>query len=333
MKILPNLARLLAVVAMIAAPAALLAFTPLAPVATIVFVGVVPGFFASLYDRRIAVGAVLATGALMALIELAKPWPAAATALMIAVGLTIGWCATKGWHPIATLACGWPATLLIGPPLHLPADEWSSSGPGQVITPAALTLLGGSWAILVCTRVLRGLPRSVPAPVDRDVAVAYGLALAVLLGATTHVAATWFPGTTAGWLLLTVLVVVRPALAETKTRMVARSLGTIAGGIATALLAHLVPVHAVLVTVGSIALLSTLVLQVVDVDYTVYTFVLTTAIILLGSPDGHVVPLDVQRILFTVGGASSVAVLVITAELCLGTYRRGKKKSDGVPDA
>lgn len=304
---------LVLVVAVVGAPAIALSFTPLAAGLTHVFAGIVPAVLASLTSRRLALVAVAATTLLTLLAELAKPYPWAATLLMICIGLAIGACSLKGWHIVAVNASAWPATFLIAPAFSAPGVEWTLTDPGRILAPAALTLIGGAWAVLVGGLIAQRAPRTALRPQPRRAALVYGAGLAILLGAAAFVAATWLPDSTAGWVLLTILMIVRPELADTRHRMVARSAGTILGGTAAALLALLVPVHVVLVVAGVIAMACVIVFQAVKVHYATYAFALTLAIVLLNTPDVDVLPIDAQRVAFTIAGALAIAVVMVVA--------------------
>ena len=325
---LRDVVRLVAVIAVIAIPAVVLAFTPLASGIELFFVGVIPGLLGSLYGRRLALASVVATAVLIALVELANPFPIAATGLMIGVGLLIGLCGVRGWHTIATASAGWPATLLIGMPFAVSGVDWLSTGAGQVLVPAALALLGGLWSMAVGVVVLRGVPRSAAAPLRDAVALIYGLCLAVLLGVTTFVASTWFHGTTAGWALLTIFVVARPGLAETNSRIITRVLGTIAGGLVAALVAFAVPIHAVHVAIGLVALVAAIGMQVKKTSYAVYAFTLTASIVMLNSPGTDVLPVDLERVLYTVAGALFAGLLVLVLEVGLRPWLKKMRTNE-----
>ncbi|MGO1539308.1 MAG: FUSC family protein [Leucobacter sp.] len=312
---------LLLLVAVIGAPAIVLATTPLASGIMFVFAGNVPGILASLYTRGVAVWAVAGTTVLVLLVEIAKPYPWAATVLMIMTGLVVGVCARYGWHTIAAIACAWPVTFLIGPASTAPEALSTTTGLAPILIPALLTLVGGAWAILVGSVLSRRVPRSEPMPQPRTAAIAYGAALALLLGVSTFIAATWLTGTMAGWLLLTIFMVVRPELADTRHRIVNRSAGTILGGLAAALLAYLVPIHGLLLAIGLLAVAATVAFQILKVNYAAYAFVLTLAVVLLNTPGTNVLAIDLQRIAFTVIGTLAISALVLIAEPLLRARR------------
>jgi uncharacterized membrane protein YccC len=115
---------------------------------------------------------------------------------------------------------------------------------------ALLAAAGGLWAIAIVAVLLPPRPRATFAPLDRTSAVVYAVGLATLLGVCTSVAARWWHDSDAGWVLLTILVIARPEYAETRHRVLQRSAGTVAGGVAAALLGVLVPVQIVVTAVA-----------------------------------------------------------------------------------
>lgn len=185
--------------------------------------------------------------------------------------------------------------------------------PWRALVPAALTAAGGFWAALMTSAVHRRLPRGRVNPQPRIVAARYGIALAVLLGLTAALAAVWFEGTTAGWALLTILVIVRPDLSDTRRRLGHRILGTVAGGLVAAPLASVVPVRPVLLLVGAVCAALVVVFQFVTVPYAVYAFVLTLSVVLLSTPVASVAAVDAQRVAYTLAGALMIVIGSIVA--------------------
>ncbi|MCU1481751.1 MAG: hypothetical protein JWQ19_2537 [Subtercola sp.] len=325
--------RAVAAIVLFFVPAVVLAFTPLAATTVLAFVALIPALLGLLYGRRFAFATCVATAALVGLVELANPSAVAAVALMVLVGLGVGAAALRGWQGIATVVATWPAVLLVSAPLAVPAPStgangWSASAgsnldwlfayPGLALLATLVTLVGGLFTIGVARVLITDLPRSVPAPIDRQTALVYGVALAVVLGLATVAATIWAHGSTAGWALLTILVVARPGLTETRHRVLLRSAGTLAGGAGAALLALVVPVSVVLTIVGIVALGAAILLQLKKANYAVYSVALTAAIVLLNSGGGNVFAVDVQRVLFTIAGAVLAAAAVAILQLALG---------------
>ncbi|WP_162320165.1 FUSC family protein [Nesterenkonia haasae] len=314
----------LALILVIALPAVAVSFSPFAPAVKFVVTGAVPGLIASLYGIRLGLWTVAATGVFMALSQLAAPWPWMSSLLMAAAGLILGLCARRGWSAIAVQACIWCSLTLIAPPLALTGIDWASGRLGQVTVPVGMVLIGGLWAVVVSALLKSKLPNLTAKPLSHTVALHYGLALAILLGVAAFIASTWFTETTGGWLLLTILVIVRPGLSDTRSRVINRSVGTVAGGAIAALVGSVVVTHQVLLTgIAVVALVIALVLLVRKANYAVYAFALTIAVVLFNVDGPDVLSADIQRVGFTLAGAVLVAALAASYQLVV---RSGLKK-------
>ena len=110
----------LTLLVILAVPAAVVLCSPFAAGLTYVVAGSTATVYASLYGPRIAWSTAAATTLLVLLVEASRPSPIAAVVLMVVVGLVIGACSIRGWHPIAILAAGWPASLLVSAPFAFP---------------------------------------------------------------------------------------------------------------------------------------------------------------------------------------------------------------------
>lgn len=310
-------------------PALVIALTPLASGLSHVLAGTAVGIVGSLYGRPVGLSAVTGSTVLIALAGLAAPCPLAAAALMAVTGVVIGACARRGWHPVAVQASAWPATVLIAARFGVPGLDWTSHGAGQILTPALLAAFGGLWAVALAALAGARFPRFAIAAVDPLSARLYGAALAVLLGGVAFVAATWLPGSLAGWALLSILVIVKPGLADTRQRLLARSFGTTLGGLLAAGIALLAPAHGVQVALGGIAMLVALGLYATGASYAGYAFALTTAIVLLSSTEQNVLAVDLQRVGLTLAAAVLVAALAAVYEPVLRAVLR--KRGADVP--
>lgn len=309
-------------------PALVIALTPFASGLSHVLAGTAVGIVGSLYGRTVGLSAVTGSTALIALAGVAAPWPSAAAALMAVTGVVIGACARRGWHPAAVQASAWPATVLIAARFEVPGLDWTSHGAGQILIPALLAALGGLWAVALAALAGARFPRFTIAAVDPLSARLYGAALAVLLGGVAFVAATWLPGSLAGWALLSILVIVKPGLADTRQRLLARSVGTMLGGLLAAGIALLAPAHGVQVALGAISMLIALGLYATGASYAGYAFALTTAIVLLSSTEQNVLAVDLQRVGLTLAAAVLVAVMAAVYEPVLRAVLR-KRGADG----
>ncbi|MEF2977114.1 FUSC family protein [Subtercola sp. YIM 133946] len=334
--------RFVVAVAALFVPAVVVAFTPLAALTELLFIGLIPTLFGALYGRRVALTAAVATAVTVGLVELVNPYTAAAVILMAVLGFAVGLCGLRGWQSMATIVFSWPAVLVVGAPVVLSTNGWSPGtvatlawlldGAGAVLLAAVATLVGGLWT-LIATLVLPPLPRSTPEPLDAPTSLIYGGALALVLAIATSAASTWAHGTMAGWALLTILVVARPGIHETWHRVVARALGTIAGGVAAGALSLIVPVEAVLSVLGLVALVAAVVLQLKKANYALYSIALTAAIVLLNAHGVDVFAVDVARVLFTIAGAVLAAAAVAALQIALAARTRRQRDRGvlGVP--
>lgn len=241
-------------------PVILLSFTPFSHQASLAFAGVLPAVAAIRFGPRLAVAATFTAAALVALALLAGTHPVFSTVLMALVGLGIGAAAARGWQSIATVIGIQPALLLINTPPQITAFGWDATSPGQILVPVGITILSGLWVVATAGVLLRRAPARQPVPLPARSAWIYGIVMAALLGVTTAVASTWFQGTTAGWMILTILVVTHPDFVETKTLILERSAGTIAGAVVAAMIAVVVPSHTVLVVLALVAALAAIAL-------------------------------------------------------------------------
>jgi hypothetical protein len=304
----------LAVLALVVAPLALTA-TPLTHGTQLIYVGMIPTLVACLHGYRFALFTAAATVVVVAAVVWANPHPLGATLLMVVVGAAVGLSSLRGWHTVASVIASWPAVLLISAPLELPHAAWMGGTGGTVMVAALLTCAGGLWTIIAVAALLPSLPQSAFQPLNPKPAIIYAAGLAILLGLCTFVAARWWYGTNAGWVLLTILVVARPAYSETRRRVLERSAGTVAGGAAAALLSLLLPIQIVLTIGGAAALAAAVILQLKHANYLIYSLSLTAAIVLLNTGTVDVLTLDVQRVGFTIAGAVLAAAALTVVQL------------------
>ena len=150
------------------------------------------------------------------------------------------------------------------------------------------------------------------------IVVFYTGALVLLLGVAAFVASEWFSETTAGWVLVTVLLVARPTYDESRQMIRDRALGTVAGGLAAAVVALIVSDTGVLFVLGTVAMVVAAVLQLLHARYVYFAIFVTAAIVLLDAQRTNVFEVDVERVLYTLVGAALVAAAVAAAETVLG---------------
>jgi uncharacterized membrane protein YccC len=181
-----------------------------------------------------------------------------------------------------------------------------------------VVVVGGLWAVLIGFMLLRDEPAGPPSWVPPRIVCFYTGALVLLLGLSAYVASTWFLKTTAGWVLLTVLLVARPTYDESRERIRERALGTVAGGIVAAAVATIVSDSAVLVALGTLAMVAAAVAQLQHARYLYFAVFVTAAIVLLDAQRSNVFEIDLQRVVYSMIGVALVAAAVTTGETLLG---------------
>jgi len=178
-------------------------------------------------------------------------------------------------------------------------------------------LIGGCWAALLGTVLTRDFQRATTESVPEHVAAGYGIALAVSTGAATFVAAYFFPGSTGAWVVLTILLVMKPKATDMWRTARHRVGGTLVGAVVAA---------GVILTLDGLglprltwelvlgAIFLTFALSFLQArPYWQFVTLLTPAIILLKSSGQDELDLDAQRVVMTIIGtlvALTVAVVV-----------------------
>jgi hypothetical protein len=293
-------------------------FTPLRVDAALVIAGILPAIVGWTYAPRYAVMALPVVGILNALAVLVFGDPLATTLLMVCIGVMVGLSARRGLHPVAAFAAIQPAIMVISG-YHTVSFQGATPGPGgQALICAGMAVMGGLWAVLVGATLLRNESIGPPSPVPPRIVCFYTGALVLMLGGGAYVASTWFLKTTAGWVLLTVLLVTRPTYDESRQRIRERALGTVAGGIGAAVVATIVSNSTILVAIGTLAMVVAAVLQLQHARYAYFAVFVTAAIVLLDAQRSNVFEIDLQRVLYSIVGVALVSAAVATAQTLLG---------------
>ena len=317
----------IATLGFVSIPALLLSMTSLAPVAMMIFVGVTPALIGSLYSVRVAASAALGASlfAGLAVLVSASPVLAGLVALALVAGITV--CTRLGYEPVAAAAAGFPAVLMLSP--H-PTLNGAGGLPDWLIV-ALIALAGGAWACLAGALIGRFLPTPAVKPVTARTAVLFGVLLAIPFVGATVVLTTLLPDSKAGWVLLTMVVIARPATSETWRRAVSRASGTLAGGVVAVLLGLVLPVPA-LAVVGIIALVAAVVAVAVINNYAVFCAGLTMGIVLLSARSSALTQIDIERVVYTVAGTAIVAAVVVVAHVALGRTARARAAREETTD-
>lgn len=181
-------------------------------------------------------------------------------------------------------------------------------------------LIGGAWVAALGLVLARNLERAKDDPVERPVAIGYGIALALSTGIATFIAAYYFPGSTGAWVILTILLVMKPRPTDMWRTARHRVGGTLVGALVAAGLVITMqelrlPLSAWSTALGAVFLI--LALSFIRVrPYWQYVTLLTPAIILLKSSGVDTLNLDAQRVLMTmIGTLVALAFAVVVREI------------------
>ncbi len=293
-------------------------FTPLRVDAALVIAGILPAIVGWTYAPRYAVISIPVAGILNALAVLVFGHPVATTLLMVCVAVIVGLSALRGLHAVAAFAAIQPAIIVISG-YHTVSFHGATPGHvGQALICAAVAIIGGLWAVLIGATLLRHESAGPPPRVPPRIVCFYTGALVLMLGGAAYVASTWFLGTTAGWVLLTVLLVTRPTYDESRQRIRERALGTVAGGVGAAAVATIVSDSTTLVAIGTLAMVVAAVLELQHARYAYFAIFVTAAIVLLDAQRSNVFEIDLQRVVYSIVGVALVSAAVATAEMLLG---------------
>lgn len=207
--------------------------------------------------------------------------------------------------------------IVISPPDLVDRAGQSIKDPSYAGIVGIALLIGGCWAALLGHAFTRDFQRAVAEPVLESVATGYAIALAASTGIATFVAAYFFPGSTGAWVVLTILLVMKPKATDMWRTARHRVGGTLLGAVVAAVLVLTfdgldLPRTTWELVLGAIFL--TLALSFLQVrPYWQFVTFLTPAIILLKSSGQDELDLDAQRVAMTVIGtllALTFAVIV-----------------------
>lgn len=304
--------------------------TPLGPDAPILIAGMLPALIAWTYAPRYAVATIPLSALFNGVAVYVFGRSLATTLFILVVAVLVGGSALRGWQPIAIFIAIQPALSVVSGYRTVFFGEVTPGVAVQALICAGVAAVGGSWAVLVGATLLRNASSGPPDPVPGPVVIFYTGALVVLLGPTAFIASTWFLSTTAGWVLLTILLVLRPTYDESRLMLVERALGTVVGAILAAVLAVLVPNTAVLVWLGTVSMVVAAVAQLLHARYAYFAAAVTLAIVLLNAERTNVFARDLERVLYTLVGVVVVAIMVTLAEILLGRHTPVKPAGQAV---
>ena len=212
------------------------------------------------------------------------------------------------------------ALIVISPPDLTDRAGSTLSGWQYAAVVGVSLLIGGVWVAALGLLLARKLERADDDPVERSVAIGYGIALASSTGIATFIAAYYFPGSTGAWVILTILLVMKPRPTDMWRTARHRVGGTLAGALMAAALVVGMDAVGLSLSTWSTALgaaFLVLALSFIRVrPYWQYVALLTPAIILLKSSGDDTLNLDAQRVLMTIiGTLVALAFAVIVREI------------------
>lgn len=305
------------------------------------------GSGAGMLGTVIAVMAVrtfgLAKGALVSLFgalvlsfaPLGLNYPAMGTMLMVILGCICGLATYQGKEsPFVMLSLFVGITMVMPNPLTVDQlDHGVTVTSDYILVLTGLMLLSAVWGFLLGWLLLKKLPSGPVVPVQREIAMTYGATLALLGGLAAAVVLTWFPNTAAGWVILTVYVIVVPRAVDDKivhemrVKAVHRVVGTIvgvaiAGAIAT-VIRHQIP----LILLGIICLVIALEFRVAGRPYWQYVIFLTPGVVFLTGYGMEADQFGFTRLICTIIGVLvSLAALELIRRYTIPWILRSKER-------
>lgn len=234
-----------------------------------------------------------------------NPWLAA---LVLAFSAFLrGYAAKAGLHDalgMTVIALG----FIVASP---PTPEASIAAPLFV---AAISLVAMLWATMVMFLLRNRLHRHRHVPLDPIRVLAYSIVLALLVGVATWVVVDRDLGHTGGWVILTIVVIVQPALGAGLTKAAQRAAGTVLGFAIAIAIGSILGTGPLLYALGTAFLMAALVVMLQGRPYWVYAALLTPAIVLLESAGSTVDQVAKERLAATLAGvAITILVLLVLA--------------------
>lgn len=330
-----RLPRMAAIVLLLAAPAALVQHLWLPGTLGVFVLGALPATLAVVSlgpgrAWRVASAAALAGG----LAALLSAEPALGAVLVGALAFCAGYCARWGTQSGLLFLPILAAFVTISPPALVDARANPITGLHYAGLVTTALLLGGCWAALLGSVFTRGLVRRTLSPVSSRAALAYALALAASTALVTAVAGTFFPGSTAPWVVLTIVLVMKPHATEMWRTAAHRVGGTILGVLAAGFMVWTLgqwdaPGAVAEPVLGGLCLVLALSLLQVRPYWQFVTWI-TPAIILLRASGQHERELEAQRLLMTLTGTAlavlfALAVREINARLLTAMGENGRR--------
>jgi hypothetical protein len=270
--------------------------------------GSIAGFiavFAGGWRVAVAVFATLTVLTPLATASVDAPW--AAAAILALTTAAASYSTRWGLEPGTSFVSIPLAFAIANPPDlgHPPtaADLWLM---------ALVSAISVLWGIgMAAAGGLRG-PTKPPPRLGPQHAAAFAAIKGLAVGATTWFVVDLHIGHAGAWMIMTLVIIVRPTIGDTWTRTLQRSAGTLAGFMVALLVGLVFPWPLVAYTVGTLLMVVALVERAKGQPYWRYVALLTPAVVLMEGADGNVVTTDIERLVATfVGAAVALAVIAI----------------------
>jgi len=303
-------------------PALVLPFTAYPAVANIFGLGLLVASVAAPAGRMVLVGWCTLTVAVAAAIGVGlSSTPIGGAVLFVVLSGLLAVSATRGWHlyvlyvPIAV------GFVMVAPPsitggigqVEANVTVGYCLGVGLIIGVACLW--GG--LLLVAAAHLLGIKPDLFG-YSRYSSLGYGSTLAWQTGLSAYVVLAWIPGSQAGWILMTELLLIRPRAIETLHRAWHRVAGTIIGvGVAAAVAAWM-PLPKVQLGLA-VTLLAIATVLSTTAPYWVYVAIITPGAVMFASQGNDTLGVDYLRLAYTL---VAVGLVVVTALLGRLVWRR-----------
>ena len=238
----------------------------------------------------------------------AAPSPVWAGLVMAAAALVYGLTARRGLTSMIVTAPVAIAFTIADPPT---LQQGSMLADALVL--GLFALLGGLWGTAFGSLLGRKVPRKVPPLSSWSRAVGFALTMAIVTGVTMGIVVASGIGHTGAWILLTIFLVVQPAMGQTFRKSLERALGTALGFGLTLAAALLVRDQTLLLLMGIVFLTVAVYLKLDPRStYWQFTTFLTPGIVLAVGSGANVLSLDIDRLGATlVGIAIALGLLVI----------------------
>lgn len=307
-------------------PVVVLSSSPWVGNVFLVYVGMLPVVVALLVGVRVA-WATAAVNALAVFVGLLfGAHVLLGTVLVVAAGLGVAWSYRRGWQAPATYVATQAALAVVASPSTTLTDA-SPNTIGSAVLVAGFVLGGGLWVAAVGSVLLFDLTKHRTTPPPTPDLRRFAVVLCGVLAIATPVLMIIRPGSNGWWFLLTVLVVLEPDSATTRSRARDRVVGTVAGALAAAILVVLIDDARVTTAVGVLLVVVTAVVFLLA-PYWVFVTTLSSALIFLSFTPMRAIATAEERIVFTVAGAATV---VLVGLLSRSVLQRSSTPIDATP--